>query len=91
MKPPRTKAKRGRKRKSAVPEADAPEPKVKVARISNAPESARGSVAQMSGTQFNARSTESPSGADVVAEDAEDEIAVRGIENQWTDPQLGSV
>jgi hypothetical protein len=45
------KAKRGRKRKSAVPEADAPEPKVKVARISNAPESARGSVAQMSGTQ----------------------------------------
>ena len=45
------KAKRGRKRKTAVPEADAPEPKVKVARISNAPESARGSVAQMSGTQ----------------------------------------
>ena len=45
------KAKRGWKRKSAVPEADAPEPKVKVARISNAPESARGSVVQMSGTQ----------------------------------------
>jgi len=29
---------------------DTPEPKVKVARISNAPESARGSVVQMSGT-----------------------------------------
>ncbi|MCJ1363236.1 hypothetical protein MMC16_002343 [Acarospora aff. strigata] len=43
-------ANRGRKRKSTVPEADAPEPKVKVARISNAPESARGSVVQMSGT-----------------------------------------
>jgi hypothetical protein len=34
---------------------------------------------------------ESPSGADVLAEDAEGEIAVRGIENQWTGPQLGSV
>jgi hypothetical protein len=44
------KAKRGRKRKKAVPEADAPKPKVKVARISNVPESARGSVVQMSGT-----------------------------------------
>ena len=45
------KAKRGRKRKSAVPEADTPEPKAKVARISNAPELARGSVAQISKTQ----------------------------------------
>ena len=45
------KANRGRKRKSAAPEADAPEPKVKVVQISDAPESARGSVAQMSGTQ----------------------------------------
>jgi len=32
----------GWKRKSAAPEADAPEPIVKVAPISNAPESARG-------------------------------------------------
>jgi hypothetical protein len=39
----------GRKRKSAVPE-----PKAKVARISNVPESARGSVAQMSETQVAA-------------------------------------
>jgi len=45
------KGKRGRKCKSAMPEADTPEPKVKVARISNAPESARASVEQMSGTQ----------------------------------------
>ena len=45
------KANRGRKRKSAAPEPDAPEPKVKVVQISDAPESARGSVAQMSGTQ----------------------------------------
>jgi hypothetical protein len=36
---------------SAAPEADAPEPKVKVVRISNAPEPARGLVAQMSGAQ----------------------------------------
>lgn len=37
---------------------------------------------------------ENPSSADVLAEDAEDaedEIAVRRIENQWTDTQLGSV
>ena len=34
---------------------------------------------------------ESSSSADVLAEDAKDEIAVRGIENQWTDTQLGSV
>ena len=33
-----------------MPEADAPEPKVKVARINNAPESSRGSVVQISGT-----------------------------------------
>ncbi|KAJ9656100.1 hypothetical protein H2201_008637 [Coniosporium apollinis] len=45
------KAKRGRKRKSAMPEADASEPKAKIARISNTPESARDSVAQMTGTQ----------------------------------------
>jgi hypothetical protein len=32
---------------------------------------------------------ESPSGADVLAEDAKD--AVQGIENQLTDPQLRSV
>jgi hypothetical protein len=57
-----------------MPEADAPEPKVKVARISNAPESARGSVAQISGTQVTA----SPSGADIVAENAEDKIAIQG-------------
>ena len=46
------KAKRSRKRKSAVLEADAPEPKVKVARMSKAPapETARASVVQMSGT-----------------------------------------
>jgi len=44
------KAKRGRKRKKAVLEADAPELKAKIARISNAAESARGSVVQMSGT-----------------------------------------
>ena len=46
------KANRGRKRKSAAPEADAPEPKVKVARMSKAPapETARASVVQMSGT-----------------------------------------
>jgi hypothetical protein len=44
------KGKRGRKRKTVVPEADPPEPKVKVVRISNAPEPARGSVVQMSGT-----------------------------------------
>ncbi|MCJ1360237.1 MAG: hypothetical protein MMC33_010240 [Icmadophila ericetorum] len=31
------------------------------------------------------------SGADVVVENAEDEITVRGIESQWTDPQLGPV
>ncbi|KFY47128.1 hypothetical protein V494_00149 [Pseudogymnoascus sp. VKM F-4513 (FW-928)] len=37
----------GRKRKSAMPEADATEPKVKEACTSNAPESARGSMAQM--------------------------------------------
>ena len=54
------KGKRGRKRKSAVPEADAPEPKVKVARISNAPESARGSVVQMSGTQVTPDSRRAP-------------------------------
>ena len=42
--------KRGRKRKKAVAEADAPEPKVKVVRISNALESARGLVVQMSET-----------------------------------------
>ncbi|XTI82196.1 hypothetical protein V2W45_1227641 [Cenococcum geophilum] len=46
-KPTMYKAKRGRKRNSAVPEADASEPKAKVARISNAPESVRDSVAQM--------------------------------------------
>jgi hypothetical protein len=45
------KAKRGWKRKSAMPEADISEPKAKVARISNAPESARDSVAQMTRTQ----------------------------------------
>jgi hypothetical protein len=37
----------GRKRKSAMPEADTSEPKAKEARTSNAPESARDSVAQM--------------------------------------------
>jgi hypothetical protein len=44
---------RGRKRKCAALEAEAPEPKAKVARISKAPEPepARASVAQMSRTQ----------------------------------------
>lgn len=46
--PPCLIAKRGGKRKSVVPKADAPEPKVKVARISNASESAL--VVQMSET-----------------------------------------
>ncbi|KFY89000.1 hypothetical protein V500_06013, partial [Pseudogymnoascus sp. VKM F-4518 (FW-2643)] len=40
---------RGRKRKSAMPEAGALEPKAKEARTSNAPESARDSMAQMTG------------------------------------------
>lgn len=46
------KEKRGRKRKSALPEADAPESNIKVARMRKAPlpESARASVVQMSGT-----------------------------------------
>ena len=34
---------------------------------------------------------ESPSDAVAIAGDAKDEIAVRGKENQWTDPQLGSI
>ncbi|OBT48116.1 hypothetical protein VE00_01033 [Pseudogymnoascus sp. WSF 3629] len=41
------KANHGRKRKSAMLEADALEPKAKEARTSNAPESARDSMAQM--------------------------------------------
>jgi hypothetical protein len=51
------KAKRGRKRKSTMPEADASVPKAKVARMSNAPELARDSVVQMSGTLYPAVSS----------------------------------
>lgn len=54
------KGKRGRKRKRATPEADASEPKVKVVWISNAPESARGSVVQMSRTQVILHSPRAP-------------------------------
>ena len=43
---------------SAAPEADAPEPKVKVVR--NAPEPARGSVAQMSGAQVTPNPLRAP-------------------------------
>ena len=71
------KGKRGRKRKSAALEADTPEPNAKVVRMSEALAPTRASVVQMSGTPV--RTMESPSGADVLAEDAKD--AVRGLEN----------
>jgi hypothetical protein len=45
------KGKRGRKRKSPALEADAPEPKARVARMSEAPEPARAPVAWMSEVQ----------------------------------------
>jgi hypothetical protein len=44
-------ARRGRKRKSATLEGDTPEPSAKVVRISQAPEPARATGAQMSETQ----------------------------------------
>jgi hypothetical protein len=45
------KGKRGLKRKSPLPKADAPEPKAKVARVSEAPEPARAPLAWMSEVQ----------------------------------------
>ncbi|PQE06391.1 hypothetical protein CJF32_00002084 [Rutstroemia sp. NJR-2017a WRK4] len=71
------KAKRGRKRKSALPEADAPEPNIKVARISKAPllETARASVVQMTGAPA-ADDDISASSADILAGDVVDETAV---------------